>query len=62
VVPRAAATNLCGSFLPQPDAVVIDMTSMDRIISIDEESLEAIVEPGVINAALQERLAPLGLC
>jgi FAD/FMN-containing dehydrogenase len=38
------------------------MTSMDRIISIDEESLEAIVEPGVINAALQERLAPLGLC
>ena len=49
VVPRAAATNLCGSFLPQPDAVVIDMTSMDRIISIDEESLEAIVEPGVIN-------------
>ena len=42
VVPRAAATNLCGSFLPQPDAVVIDMTSMDRIIAIDEESLEAI--------------------
>ena len=62
VVPRAAATNLCGSFVPRQDAVVVDMTAMDRIVSIDEETLQAVVEPGVINATLQEALAPYGLC
>jgi len=62
VVPRAAATNLCGSFVPRPDAVVVDMTAMNRIVSVEEGSLRAVVEPGVINAALQEQLAPLGLC
>src|SRR5712692_4357785 len=62
VVPRAGATNLCGSFVPRPDAVVVDMTSMNRIVSVDEESLRAVVEPGVLNTALQERLAPHGLC
>jgi FAD/FMN-containing dehydrogenase len=60
VVPRAAATNLCGSVLPRPDAVIVDMTAMNRVVSVDEESLRAVVEPGVINAALQERLAPHG--
>jgi len=62
VVTRAAATNLCGSFVPRPDAVVVDMTAMNRIVSVEEGSLRAVVEPGVLNAALQERLAPLGLC
>jgi len=62
VVPRAAATNLCGSFVPRQDAVVLDMTAMSQIVSVDEESLVAVVEPGVINGALQELLAPRGLC
>ena len=62
VVPRAAATNLCGSVVPRPDTVVVDMTGMNRVLSVDERSLRAVVEPGVINATLQERLAPSGLC
>ena len=62
VMPRAAATNLCGSFVPRPDAVVVDMTAMNRIVSVDEESRRAVVEPGVVNAALQERLSSAGLC
>src|SRR6266571_278484 len=45
VMPRAAATNLCGSFVPRPDAVVIDMTATNRVISIDAETLRAVVEP-----------------
>src|SRR4030095_7848699 len=62
VVPRAAATNLCGAVVPSPDTVVVDMTAMNRIVSVEEGSLLAIVEPGVINGSLQERLAPSGLC
>ena len=62
VMPRAAATNLCGSVVPRPDAVILDMTAMNRILSIDEESLRAEVEPGVLNGALQEQLSTGGLC
>ncbi len=62
VIPRAAATNLCGAFVPRPDAVIVDMMAMNRVVSVDEESLRAVVEPGLINAALQERLSPRGLC
>jgi glycolate oxidase len=62
VVTRAAATNLCGSFVPRPDAVLLDMTKMNRIRLIDRESQRAVVEPGVINAVLQQALAPEGLC
>jgi glycolate oxidase len=62
IMPRAAATNLCGAFLPRPDAVIVDMTAMNRVVSLDEESLRAVVDPGLINATLQERLSPRGLC
>ena len=62
IIPRAAATNLCGAFLPREDAVVVDMMAMNRIVSIDEEGLRAVVEPGLVNAALQQELAPRGLC
>src|SRR4030095_2707804 len=36
--------------------------AMNRIVSVEEGSLLAIVEPGVINGSLQERLSPSGLC
>jgi glycolate oxidase len=62
IVPRAGATNLCGSFVPSEHSVVLDMTAMNRVMRVDRESLRADVEPGVLNGALQERLAPLGLC
>lgn len=62
VVPRAAATNLCGSVVPTRDTVVVDMMAMNRIVSVDQESLRAVVQPGIINATLQAALAPQGLC
>ncbi len=61
VVPRAAGSNLCGGFVPTPESILLDMTSMDRIDDVDPDARRAIVEPGVINAALQARLEPLGL-
>ncbi|MGH9870228.1 MAG: FAD-binding protein [Candidatus Polarisedimenticolia bacterium] len=33
VMPRAAATNLCGAFMPRPDAVIVDMTACDALVS-----------------------------
>jgi len=62
VVPRAAGTNIGGGYLPAPGRILLDLRPLDRVIRVDAERREAVVEPGALNGALQERLAPLGLC
>jgi glycolate oxidase len=61
VVPRAAGTNVSAGFLPTPERIMVDLRPMQRIVGIDPERREAIVEPGVINGELQKVLAPHGL-
>ena len=61
VVPRAAGTNVSAGFLPTPERIMLDLRPMNRILAIDPERREAIVEPGVINGDLQKALAPQGL-
>ena len=60
VIPRAAGTNIGGGFLPTPSSILLDMRRLNRILQVDQEHCEAIVEPGVLNGALQTHLAPLG--
>ncbi len=43
------------------DTVQLDMRRMDRILDIDERSLFAVVEPGVIAATLQAETMKVGL-
>lgn len=43
------------------DTIQLDMRRMDRIIDIDERSLFAVVEPGVIGATLQAEAMKVGL-
>ena len=62
VVPRAAGTNFAASFLPAPEQILLDLRSMNRVLCIDPERGEAVVQPGVINGDLNAQLAPLGLC
>ena len=62
VVPRAAGTNIGAGFLPTPDRLLLDLRSLNRILAIDVERREAVVEPGVLNGTLQAHLAPFGLC
>jgi FAD/FMN-containing dehydrogenase len=61
VVPRAAGTNLASGFLPTPEQILLDLRSLDRVIDIDPERRVAVVQSGVINAALNTLLAPTGL-
>ena len=61
IVPRGAATNLAAAIAPADDAVVIDVTGMNRILEIDTEARRAVVEPGVINGDLKAAAAPSGL-
>ncbi|KPK02849.1 MAG: glycolate oxidase subunit GlcD [Nitrospira bacterium SG8_35_4] len=61
IVPRGAGTGMTGGAVPLKDAVILSLEGMDRILDIDEKSMVATVEPGVINAHLQEELEVKGL-
>jgi glycolate oxidase len=59
--PRGAGTGTVGGCLADHGGVVLDLTGLDRILDIDERSLLAEVEPGVINATLQAAVEARGL-
>ncbi len=59
--PRGAGTGTVGGCLADHGGVVLDLAGLNRILDIDERSLLAEVEPGVINAALQEAAETRGL-
>lgn len=61
VTGRGAGTGLSGAALPVCAGVVLSTKRMNRILSIDTDNLQAVVQPGVINQHLQEVLTPLGL-
>lgn len=60
VVPRGAGTGLAGGAIPLGVPVVLAVTRMNRILSIDEDNLVAWVEPGVVNLDLTRHLTPMG--
>ena len=59
-VPRGAGTGLSGGALAA-DAVVIECSRMNRILGVDAFDRIVRVEPGVVNAEISRRVAPLGL-
>ncbi|MCE5297112.1 MAG: FAD-binding oxidoreductase [Euryarchaeota archaeon] len=58
IVARGGGTGLCGSAVPLKGGIVMDMTRMDTIKEVRVEDLYCVVEAGVINDKLNERLAP----
>ena len=61
VTPRGSGTNLAGESVPMRGGIVLCLTMMDKILSIDAENLTAIVQPGVINLDLQKAVAKKGM-
>jgi len=59
-VPRGAGTGLSGGALAD-GIVLLGLNRLTRILTIDPENRLAVVEPGVINAALSRAAAPYGL-
>ncbi len=53
ITTRGAGTGLSGGALPVRGGVVLNLKKLNNIILIDEQNLQAIVEPGVINEELQ---------
>lgn len=61
VVTRGAGTGVSGGANALPGGVVLCTTRMDRILELNPEDGTAVVEPGVINADLNEAAAVHGL-
>ena len=61
VTPRGAGTNLVGSTVPHGDGIVIDVSLMNHILELDEETFTATVEPGVILQDFQAFVESKGL-
>ncbi|MFJ5773624.1 FAD-binding oxidoreductase [Streptomyces sp. NPDC093094] len=62
VVPQGARTGLSGGANASEGCIVLSLTKMDRILEIDPVDRIAVVEPGVVNAALSRAVNEHGLC
>jgi glycolate oxidase len=60
-VARGSGTGLAGGAVPPDGAVVISLTKMNRIRSVDPVARRAWVEPGVLNLDLSRAVAAHGL-
>jgi len=60
-VARGAGTGLSGGAVADPDAVLIALTRMNRILAVDPVTRRATLQPGVINARLSEAAEAHGL-
>ena len=60
VTARGAGTGLAGGAVPVKGGIVLDMSGMNRIIEIDVDNLQVVVEPGVVLDRLNEALEPHG--
>jgi len=61
VTPRGAGTGLSGGALAIKGGVLLSMERFNQILKIDEENLQATVEPGVITEVFMDTVAEKGL-
>ncbi len=60
IVPRGSGTGLSGGALPMRESVVIGLSRMREILEVDLENARAIVQAGVLNLGVTQRVAPHG--
>jgi len=61
MIPRGAGTNLCGGTIPCQDAIVISLTRMNKVLSLDPERRRMLVQVGILNQTVQDILKQEGL-
>src|SRR5580658_1438587 len=61
IIPRGAGTSLSGSVLAVAGGVIIALTRMNRIVSIDARNRRALVEAGCVNARVTQAVKDKGL-
>jgi alkyldihydroxyacetonephosphate synthase len=61
VVPRGGGSGSQGGAVPVDGGIVLDLTRLDRILEVDEESLTVTAEAGVNGLTLERELNERGL-
>lgn len=61
VVTRGAGTGLSGGAMPLEKSVVLGLSKLNNVKSINTQKRLAVVEPGVRNIAISEAVAEFGL-
>ena len=60
MVPRGAATNICGAAVARKGGIILAFHRMAKILEIDTDNVCAVVQPGVVNADLQKEVGKRG--
>ncbi|MCD8323260.1 MAG: FAD-binding oxidoreductase [Oscillospiraceae bacterium] len=61
ITPRGAGTNLVGSTVPIRGGLILDLSRMNRILELDEQTMTITVEPGILLQELQSFVESQGL-
>jgi alkyldihydroxyacetonephosphate synthase len=61
VVPFGLGSGVCGAVQASQDQVVIDMSGMDKIVALNDESLTVTVQPGMRGCDFESALAERGM-
>jgi len=61
IIPRGAGTSLSGAVLAVTGGVMIALTRMNKILSVDYRNRRALVEAGCVNAWVTNAVKPRGL-
>ncbi len=61
IVARGAGTSLSGGAVPLRNSVVIALTRLTALIEVDAVNRVAVVEPGMVNLHLSQKVSHLGL-
>jgi Fe-S oxidoreductase/FAD/FMN-containing dehydrogenase len=61
VVPRAAASSGYGGVVPAAGGIVLDVTSLRRVVEVDSDNRLVTVEAGIVWEDLERKLAEHGL-
>lgn len=61
VIPRGAGTSLSGSVLAVDGGVMLGLSRMNRVLSVDALNRRALVESGCVNAWVTRAAEPYGL-
>ncbi len=56
ITPRVAGTNLGGLAIPAQGGIVLDLREMNKIISVNEDEMYALIEPGVTFGDIKQYL------
>ncbi len=61
IIPFGTGTSLEGHVNAPAGGISLDLSKMDRILAVNEQDLDCVIEPGVTRQALNEHLRATGL-